>query len=58
MDSQTHLAHPQVVDTVKIPAGLKPGKYVLGWRWDCEVNARNSPRVSSFHAICLDPADL
>eukprot|EP01044_Picomonas_judraskeda_P005771 COSAG03_NODE_553_length_6971_cov_3.971624_11_plen_209_part_00 len=26
----------EVVDTVEIPKGLKPGKYVLGWRWDCE----------------------
>ena len=23
----------EVVDTVQIPADLKPGKYVLGWRW-------------------------
>jgi len=27
-------------DVVKIPAGLKPGKYVLGWRWDCEATAQ------------------
>jgi len=26
----------EVVDNVKIPAGLEPGKYVLQWRWDCE----------------------
>lgn len=23
----------EIVDTVQIPSGLKPGKYVLGWRW-------------------------
>ena len=27
-------------DVVKIPAGLKPGPYVLGWRWDCEATAQ------------------
>ena len=27
----------EIVDVLKIPADLKPGKYVLGWRWDCEV---------------------
>ena len=27
-------------DVVKIPKGLKPGKYVLGWRWDCEATAQ------------------
>ena len=26
----------EVVDTVQIPANLKPGRYVLQWRWDCE----------------------
>jgi hypothetical protein len=25
----------EIVDIVRIPAGLKAGKYVLGWRWDC-----------------------
>ena len=27
-------------DVVKIPAHLKPGRYVLGWRWDCEATAQ------------------
>jgi hypothetical protein len=27
-------------DMVKIPSDLKPGKYVLGWRWDCEATAQ------------------
>ena len=30
----------EIVDFVHIPADLKPGKYVLGWRWDCEETAR------------------
>ena len=29
-----------VRDVVKVPATLKPGKYVLGWRWDCEATAQ------------------
>ena len=31
-----HLGNLEVVDAVKIPADLPPGKYVLQWRWDCE----------------------
>ena len=27
-------------DFVKVPAGLKPGKYVLGFRYDCEATAQ------------------
>lgn len=27
-------------DFVKIPSDLKPGRYVLGWRWDCEATAQ------------------
>merc|ERR1712070_1027937 len=27
-------------DVVKIPTHLKPGKYILGWRWDCEATAQ------------------
>jgi len=27
-------------DQLKIPAHLPPGKYVLGWRWDCEATAQ------------------
>jgi len=27
-------------DLVKIPASLPAGKYVLGWRWDCEATAQ------------------
>lgn len=29
-----------VVDEVKIPSDLAPGKYVLGWRLDCEATAQ------------------
>ena len=29
-----------VEDRVKIPKTLKPGKYVVGWRMDCEETAQ------------------
>jgi len=29
-----------IVDEVKISAALKPGKYVLGFRYDCEATAQ------------------
>merc|ERR1711939_1065925 len=28
------------LDVVKIPVSLKPGNYVLGWRYDCEATAQ------------------
>jgi len=30
------LPNLEIVDSIKIPAQLKPGKFVLQWRWDCE----------------------
>ena len=29
-----------VVDYLQVPKALKPGKYVLGWRLDCEATAQ------------------
>ena len=29
-----------VVDTIRVPASLAAGKYVLGWRLDCEATAQ------------------
>merc|ERR1712046_302330 len=29
-----------IVDTVLIPSNIKPGQYVLGWRWDCEESSQ------------------
>eukprot|EP00937_MAST-01D_sp_MAST-1D-sp2_P001202 g1202.t1 len=29
-----------VVDRVRVPAGLAPGRYVLGWRWDCDASSQ------------------
>eukprot|EP00939_MAST-03C_sp_MAST-3C-sp1_P000416 g416.t1 len=26
----------EIVDSIQVPAGLGPGRYVLQWRWDCE----------------------
>ena len=38
-----------IEDTVIIPKDLAPGKYVLGWRWDCEETAQVSIFLSSPH---------
>ena len=32
--------NPGVLDEVKIPSDLKPGKYVLGFRYDCDASAQ------------------
>jgi len=29
-----------ILDEVKVPRGLKPGKYVLGFRYDCDASAQ------------------
>ena len=31
---------PAIVDTVRLPADLPAGDYVVGWRWDCEMTAQ------------------
>ena len=30
----------EVVDSVRIPANLAPGEYVVQWRWDCEESSQ------------------
>merc|ERR1712217_768133 len=30
----------EIVDTVRVPATLKPGPYVVQWRWDCEESSQ------------------
>ena len=29
-----------VIDTLLVPAALAPGRYILGWRLDCEATAQ------------------
>ena len=45
----------EVVDTVQIPADVKPGKYVLGWRW---VSDQYPPRRPSVPLTCFVGAGL
>ena len=35
-DGSSAVPDLEIVDRVLIPADTPPGKYVLGWRWDCE----------------------
>lgn len=30
----------EIIDTIKIPADLAPGQWVLSWRWDCEESTQ------------------
>ena len=43
------LPNLEIVDKVMIPRDLKPGKYILGWRWDCEETAQGQCTSSSSH---------
>ena len=50
----------QIVDEVLVPQSLKPGAYVVGWRWDVRdlfilfacVLARCSPLTTLFLLLC------
>jgi len=33
-------AESSIIDSIKIPASIAPGDYVLGWRLDCEATAQ------------------
>lgn len=34
------LPNIEIVDKIMIPSSLKPGRYVLQWRWDCEETSQ------------------
>ena len=40
-----------VVDKVVVPPTLKPGKYLLSWRWDCEQVRRETALFDAFVAL-------
>jgi len=44
-----------ITDVVKVPSHLAPGKYVLGWRYDCEATgeSRATCRRECVRACCL-----
>jgi len=44
-----------ITDVVKVPSHLPPGKYVLGWRYDCEATgeSRATCRRERVRACCL-----
>ena len=46
----------QIVDSVRVPAGLAPGQYVLGWRWDCEQTSQ-SKRTAPPPPVFGNPGD-
>ena len=29
-----------IMDNVRVPAGIAPGEYILGFRWHCELTAQ------------------
>ena len=35
-----NLRRVSIIDLVKIPDGIEPGRYLLGWRWDCEQSSQ------------------
>jgi len=42
-------SQPTVKDVVKVPANLPPGKYVLGFRYDCEATAQVWSNCADIH---------
>ena len=45
-----------VMDTVRVPADIEPGEYVLGWRWDCEMTAQVWGACSDITIVAADGA--
>ena len=41
-----------ISDEVVIPKDIKPGKYVMSWRWDCEETVRGITMVTT-HSPCV-----
>ena len=45
-----------IVDTLKLPADLATGEYVLQWRWDCEETAQGKLKpASASHLVDFAP---
>merc|ERR1712096_567949 len=45
----------EIVDVVMVPAGLPPGEYVLGWRWDCEESNQIWSSCSDVTVVSSSP---
>eukprot|EP00928_Gymnodinium_smaydae_P057979 TRINITY_DN41202_c0_g1_i1.p1 TRINITY_DN41202_c0_g1~~TRINITY_DN41202_c0_g1_i1.p1 ORF type:complete len:381 (+),score=39.91 TRINITY_DN41202_c0_g1_i1:46-1188(+) len=43
-----------IKDVVKVPSDLKPGKYILGWRWDCEASAQVWSNCADIELVAAD----
>ena len=35
-----------IMDDMRVPAGIAPGEYILGFRWDCELRCGTAARTS------------
>ena len=43
-----------IMDHVRVPRGIEPGEYVLGWRWDCELTAQVWNACSDITIVAAD----
>lgn len=50
---ETGLGNLEILDRVEIPAHLPAGRYVIGWRWDCEES--NQVRWQRHICCCVSP---
>jgi len=46
--------HHAIRDMVHVPAAMKPGKYVLNWRWDCEASAQVWEQCADIELVAGD----
>ena len=46
-----------VSDKLVIPDDLKPGKYVVSWRWDCEETAQVWQNCADVNILPRNPSD-
>lgn len=47
-----------IVDRLQVPKDMKPGKYVLSWRWDCEQTPQVWALCSDIRVVPADPSPL
>ena len=50
-DAECMRQRPGVLDHVRVPATLKPGAYVLGFRWDCDASSQVWQQCSDIELV-------
>ena len=50
-DAECMGQRPGVLDELRVPATLRPGAYVLGFRWDCDASSQVWQQCSDIELV-------